>query len=83
MEEAIGSKIADYLIKPKSESDSTESKKNLDHSRLISQKTTLDYKRVPENCDGNGNGEFLSRLGRAVRSSFSGNLIWRISTIIR
>jgi CheY-like chemotaxis protein len=30
MEEAIGSKIADYLIS-KSESDSTESKENLDH----------------------------------------------------
>jgi DNA-binding response OmpR family regulator len=41
MEEAIGSKIADYLIKPVNPNQILLSlKKNLDHSRLISQKTT-------------------------------------------
>jgi CheY-like chemotaxis protein len=44
MEEAIGSKIADYLIKPVNPNQILLSlKKNLDHSRLISEKTTLDY----------------------------------------
>lgn len=46
MEEAIGSKIADYLIKPVKPIQILLSlKKNLDHSRLISQKTTLDYQK--------------------------------------
>jgi CheY-like chemotaxis protein len=46
MEEAIGSKIADYLIKPVNPNQILLSlKKNLDHSRLISQKTTLDYQK--------------------------------------
>jgi CheY-like chemotaxis protein len=46
MEEAIGSKIADYLIKPVNPHQILLSlKKNLDHSRLISQKTTLDYQK--------------------------------------
>ena len=46
MEEAIGSKIADYLIKPVNPNQILLSlKKNLDHSRLISEKTTLDYQR--------------------------------------
>ena len=41
MEEAIGSKIADYLIKPVNPNQILLSlKKNLDHSRLISEKTT-------------------------------------------
>lgn len=46
MEEAIGSKIADYLIKPVNPNQILLSlKKNLDHSRLISEKTTLDYQK--------------------------------------
>jgi len=39
MEEAIGSKIADYLIKPVNPNQILLSlKKNLDHSRLVSEK---------------------------------------------
>lgn len=46
MEEAIGSKISDYLIKPVNPNQILLSlKKNLDHSRLISEKTTLDYQK--------------------------------------
>ena len=46
MEEAIGFKIADYLIKPVNPNQILLSlKKNLDHSRLISEKTTLDYQK--------------------------------------
>ncbi|MFC4740183.1 PglZ domain-containing protein [Flavobacterium ponti] len=46
MEEAIGSKIADYLIKPVNPNQILLSlKKNLDHSRLVSDKTTLDYQK--------------------------------------
>ena len=46
MEEAIGSKIADYLIKPVNPNQILLSlKKNLDHSRLITEKTTLDYQK--------------------------------------
>jgi CheY-like chemotaxis protein len=46
MEEAIGAKIADYLIKPVNPNQILLSlKKNLDHSRLISQKTTLEYQK--------------------------------------
>ncbi|MBT3741100.1 MAG: bifunctional response regulator/alkaline phosphatase family protein, partial [Polaribacter sp.] len=46
MEEAIGSKIADYLIKPVNPSQILLSlKKNLDHSRLISEKTTSSYQQ--------------------------------------
>ena len=46
MEEAIGSKFADYLIKPVNPNQILLSlKKNLDHSRLISEKTTLDYQK--------------------------------------
>jgi CheY-like chemotaxis protein len=46
MDEAIGSKIADYLIKPVNPNQILLSlKKNLDHSRLISEKTTLDYQK--------------------------------------
>ena len=46
MEEAIGSKIADYLIKPVNPHQILLSlKKNLDNSRLISEKTTLDYQK--------------------------------------
>src|SRR5690625_5593583 len=46
MEEAIGGKIADYLIKPVNPNQILLSlKKNLDHSRLISEKTTSDYQQ--------------------------------------
>ena len=46
MEEAIGSKIADYLIKPVNHNQILLSlKKNLDHSRLISEKTTSNYQQ--------------------------------------
>ena len=46
MEEAIGSKIADYLIKPVNPHQILLSlKKNLDHSRLITEKTTSNYQQ--------------------------------------
>lgn len=46
MDSAIGSKIADYLIKPVNPNQILLSlKKNLDHSRLVSEKTTLDYQK--------------------------------------
>ncbi len=46
MEEAIGSKIADYLIKPVNPSQILLAvKKNLDEKRLVSQKTTQGYQR--------------------------------------
>ncbi len=46
MEEAIGAKIADYLIKPVNPNQILLSlKKNLDHSRLISEKTTSTYQQ--------------------------------------
>jgi len=46
MEEAIGSKIADYLIKPVNPNQILLSlKKNLDHSRLVSKKTTSSYQQ--------------------------------------
>ena len=46
MEEAIGSKIADYLIKPVNPNQILLSlKKNLDHSRLVSETTTSHYQQ--------------------------------------
>ena len=46
MEEAIGAKIADYLIKPVNPNQILLTlKKNLDHSRLISEKTTSTYQQ--------------------------------------
>ncbi len=46
MEEAIGNKIADYLIKPVNPNQILLSlKKNLDHSRLITEKTTSNYQQ--------------------------------------
>ncbi|WP_024769293.1 bifunctional response regulator/alkaline phosphatase family protein [Aquimarina macrocephali] len=46
MEEAIGSKIADYLIKPVNPNQILLSlKKNLDNSRLVSEKTTANYQQ--------------------------------------
>ncbi|WP_372745350.1 PglZ domain-containing protein [Lutibacter sp.] len=46
MEDAIGNKIADYLIKPVNPNQILLSlKKNLDHTRLVSQKTTSNYQQ--------------------------------------
>ncbi|MDT0551650.1 bifunctional response regulator/alkaline phosphatase family protein [Urechidicola vernalis] len=46
MEDAIGNKIADYLIKPVNPNQILLSlKKNLDHSRLVSEKTTSNYQQ--------------------------------------
>lgn len=46
MEDAIGSKISDYLIKPVNPKQILLSvKKNLDTSRLVTEKTTLDYQQ--------------------------------------
>ena len=46
MEEAIGAKIADYLIKPVNPNQILLTlKKNLDHSRLVSEKTTSSYQQ--------------------------------------
>ena len=46
MEEAIGSKISDYLIKPVNPNQILLSiKKNLDTNRLISEKTTTNYQQ--------------------------------------
>lgn len=46
MEEAIGSKIADYLIKPVNPNQILLSiKKNLDHSKLVTQKTNSSYQQ--------------------------------------
>ena len=46
MEEAIGSKIADYLIKPVNPSQILLSiKKNIDSSRLVDEKTTRSYQQ--------------------------------------
>ena len=46
MEEAIGSKIADYLIKPVNPNQILLSlKKILDHNRLVSEKTTSSYQQ--------------------------------------
>ena len=46
MDEAIGSKISDYLIKPVNPNQILLSlKKNLDHSRLVTEKTTANYQQ--------------------------------------
>ena len=46
MEEAIGAKIADYLIKPVNPNQILLSiKKNLDHNQLVSQKTSSNYQQ--------------------------------------
>jgi CheY-like chemotaxis protein len=46
MEEAIGSKIADYLIKPVNPNQILLSlKKNLDNARLVTEKTTSSYQQ--------------------------------------
>ncbi len=58
MEEAIGNKIADYLIKPVNPHQILLSlKKNLDHSRLVSEKTTSNYQQeFRKNSNGFGYG---------------------------
>ena len=46
MEDAIGSKISDYLIKPVNPNQILLTiKKNLDEKRLVSEKTTNDYRQ--------------------------------------
>jgi YesN/AraC family two-component response regulator len=77
MEEAIGSKIADYLIKPVNPNQILLSlKKNLDHSRLISQKTTLDYKKLIfwelqlENINDSGMSSILESQKTEANSQF-------------
>ena len=46
MEAAIGSEIADYLIKPvKPNQILLAIKKNLEHKRLVTEKTTIDYRQ--------------------------------------
>ena len=46
MEEAIGSKILDYLIKPVNPSQILLSiKKHIDSDRLVSKKTNADYQK--------------------------------------
>ena len=46
MEDAIGSKISDYLIKPVNPNQILLSlKKTLDNKRLISEKTTSNYQQ--------------------------------------
>ena len=54
MEDAIGNKIADYLIKPVNPNQILIiSKKNLDHNRLVSEKTTSNYlTRISKNING-------------------------------
>ena len=50
MEEAIGSKISDYLIKPVNPNQILLSiKKNIDTSRLVEEKTTKDYQQEFKN----------------------------------
>lgn len=47
MEEAIGNKIADYLIKPVNPNQLLLSlKKNLDHNKLVSEKTSSQYRQA-------------------------------------
>jgi CheY-like chemotaxis protein len=47
MDEAIGSKIADYLIKPVNPNQILLSlKKTLEHARLVSEKTTTNYQQA-------------------------------------
>ncbi len=60
MEEAIGSKISDYLIKPVNPNQILLSiKKNIDHKRLITQKTSSEYQ-----------AEF-SKIGNLIHESVS------------
>ncbi len=71
MEDAIGSKISDYLIKPVNPNQILLSlKKNLDEKRLVSEKTTSDYRqefreismRLSDKMDANEWAEFYKKL---------------------
>ena len=53
MEEAIGAKISDYLIKPVNPNQILLTiKKHLDTARLVSEKTTIGYQHVIEVSTG-------------------------------
>jgi CheY-like chemotaxis protein len=71
MEDAIGSKIADYLIKPVNPNQILLTiKKNLDEKRLVSEKTTSDYRqefreismRLGDRMDAGEWSEFYRKL---------------------
>ena len=71
MEDAIGSKISDYLIKPVNPNQILLSlKKNLDEKRLVSEKTSNDYRqefreismRLGDRMDAEEWGEFHKKL---------------------
>ena len=71
MEDAIGSKIADYLIKPVNPNQILLTiKKNLDEKRLVSEKTTSDYRqefreismRLGDRMDSGEWAEFYRKL---------------------
>jgi CheY-like chemotaxis protein len=73
MEDAIGSKISDYLIKPVNPNQIFLSlKKNLNEKRLVSQKTTSDYRqefreismRLSDKMDASEWSEFYKKLVR-------------------
>lgn len=73
MEDAIGSKISDYLIKPVNPNQILLSlKKNLDEKRLVSQKTTSDYRqefreismRLSDKMDATEWSDFYKKLVR-------------------
>ncbi|MBL0314677.1 MAG: PglZ domain-containing protein [Flavobacteriales bacterium] len=73
MEDAIGSKISDYLIKPVNPNQILLSlKKNLNEKRLVSQKTTSDYRqefreisiRLSDRMDAQEWSEFYKKLVR-------------------
>jgi DNA-binding response OmpR family regulator len=83
MEEAIGSKIADYLIKPVNPNQILLSLKNLDHSLNFAKndfRLPKEFRKIAmEMAMVNSYQDWVE----LYKSSFSGNLIWRISTIIR
>ncbi|MFM7730787.1 MAG: response regulator, partial [Flavobacteriales bacterium] len=71
MEDAIGSKISDYLIKPVNPNQILLSlKKNLDEKRLVSEKSTSDYRqefreismRLGDRMDAEEWAEFYKKL---------------------
>jgi CheY-like chemotaxis protein len=71
MEDAIGSKISDYLIKPVNPNQILLSlKKNLDEKRLVSEKSTSDYRqefreismRLSDRMDAEEWAEFYKKL---------------------
>jgi DNA-binding response OmpR family regulator len=69
MEAAIGSEIADYLIKPvKPNQILLVLKKNLEHKRIVTEKTTIDYRQEF--------GKISSMINNA-RTHFDWNEIYR------